>query len=142
MLLQWQTNLRAPVTYRRMPLAVWDDFAILQDLYFAIEVLGLVGELHPKVFDAVQRERTRLEEEEQIGNFVASHGIDRSRFLAVLNSDEVASKSAEARRLAEVYQVSRTPTFVVGREWTTDIARAGSATKAVEVLDFLVRGGR
>lgn len=138
-LAQWQTSLRTPVTFRRMPVALWDDFAILQDLYFAIEALGLVRELHPKVFDALQRERRRLESEEQIGDFVASNGIDRSRFLAVLNSDEVASKSLEASRLADVFQVSRTPTFIVGREWATDIARAGSATKAVEVVDFLVR---
>lgn len=141
-LTQWQTSLRTSVTFRRMPVAVWDDFAILQDLYFAIEVLGLVEDLHPKVFDALQREHRRLEEEEQIGDFVARHGIDRSRFLAVLNSDEVASKSLEARRLADVFQVSRTPTFIVGRQWATDIARAGSATKAVEVVDFLVQSRR
>lgn len=141
-LAQWRTSLRTSVNFRRMPLAPWDDFAILQDLYFAIEAMGLVGDLHPKVFDAVQRERRRLEEEEQIGDFVAAHGIDRSRFLAVLNSDEVASKSAEARRLADAFQVSRTPTFVVGREWATDVARAGSAVKVVEVVDFLVRARR
>ena len=141
-LAEWQTSLRIPVAYRRMPVAVWDDFAILQDLYFAIEGLGLVRELHLRVFDAIQRERKRFEDEEQIGDFVASHGIDRSRFLAVLNSDEVASKSLEARRLAENLQVSRTPTFIVGREWVTDIARAGSGPKAVEVLDFLVRSRR
>lgn len=141
-LAQWQTNLRTPVTFRRMPLALWDDFAILQDLYFAIEALGLVRQLHPKVFDALQHERRRLEEEEQIGDFVASHGVDRSHFLAVLNSDEVAEKSLEARRLADTFQVFRTPTFIVGREWATDIARAGSGAKAMEVLDFLVRSRR
>lgn len=139
---RWQAGLPPTMIFRRMPVAFWDDFAILQDLYFAIEVFGLVRELHPRVFDALQRERRRLEDEEQIGDFVASHGMDRSRFLAVLNSDEVASKSLEARRLAESLQVSRTPTFIVGREWVTDIARAGSAAKAVEVLDFLVRSRR
>lgn len=105
-LAQWQTRLPATVIFRRIPVAVWDDFAILQDLYFAIEALGLVRELHPKVFDAVQRERRRLEDEEQIGDFVASHGIDQSRFLAMLNSDEVASKSLEARRITDRFQIS------------------------------------
>ena len=141
-LARWQASLPPTVTFRRMPVAFWDDFAILQDLYFAIEALGLLGELHLRVFDALQRERTRLEDEEQIGDFVARHGMDRSRFLAVLNSDEVASKSLEARMLAESFRVSRTPTFIVGREWVTDIVRAGSAAKAVEVLDFLVRARR
>jgi thiol:disulfide interchange protein DsbA len=89
-----------------MPVAVWDDFAMLQDIYFTIEALGLVGDLHLKVFDALQRERERFEEEEQIGDFVASHGIDRARFLSVLNSDDVATKSLEARRLAHDLQVS------------------------------------
>lgn len=138
-LAQWEAGLPPTVTFRRMPVAIWDDFAILQDLYFAIEALGLVRDLHPKVFDALQRERRRLEDEEQIGDFVASHGMDRSRFLAVLNSDEIASKSLQARVLAESLRVSRTPTFIVGREWVTDLVRAGSAAKAVEVLDFLVR---
>lgn len=139
LLTHWQASLRTPVTFRPMPVAVWDDFAILQDIYFTIEALGLVGDLHLKVFDALQRERKRFEEEDQIGDFVASHGIDRARFLSVLNSDDVASKSLEARRLAHGLKVSGTPTFIVGREWVTDIARAGSTVKAVEVLDFLVR---
>lgn len=139
LLAHWQASVRTPVTLRRMPVAVWDDFAMLQDIYFTIEALGLVGDLHLKVFDALQRERERFEEEEQIGDFVASHGIDRARFLSVLNSDDVATKSLEARRLAHDLQVSGTPTFIVGREWATDIARAGSAAKTVEVVDFLVR---
>lgn len=142
LLAHWQASVRTPVTFRRMPVAVWDDFAMLQDIYFTIEALGLVGDLHLKVFDALQRERKRFEEEEQVGDFVASHGIDRARFMSVLNSDDVASKSLEARRLAHSLEVSRTPTFIVGREWVTDISRAGSAAKTVEVVDFLVRRRR
>lgn len=139
---QWVNGVPTKAILRRMPVAVWDDFAILQDLYFAIEALGRVGDLHPKLFDAVQREHRRIEDEEQIGDFVASHGMDRARFLAVLNSDEIASKSLESRLLAEKFQVSGTPTFIVGREWVTDIPRAGSGAKAVEVVDFLVRSRR
>lgn len=139
---QWEARLPASVILRRIPVAVWDDFAMLQDLYFAIEALGLVREFHPKVFDALQRERRRFEDEEEIGDFVASHGMDRSRFLAVLNSDEVAAKSLEASKLADDFKAFRTPTFIVGREWMTDIAHAGSAAKALEVADFLVRSRR
>lgn len=142
LLAQWQSGLTFPVRLRRMPVAYWDDFFILQDLYFALETLGLVGGLHRKVFDAIQRERTRLETEEQIGDFMARQGVDRSRFLSALNSDEVASRSLEARQLAERFRIPRTPTFIVGRAWATDVVRAGSAAKAVAVVDVLLRAPR
>lgn len=147
---RWRSNPRGPepgslpknVRLRRLPVAQWDDFIILQDLYFAIEALDLVDQLHPKVFHAVQRERRRLETEDQIGEFVASHGVDRNRFMATLNSDAVAAKSQESTQLAMRYDVSRTPTFVVGDRWKTDLARAGSPSKALGVLHFLVHIGK
>lgn len=139
---QWEATLSPKVRLRRLPLALWDDFNILQDLYFALEAIDLVPLLHLKVFEAVQRKRRRLETEDQVADFVAEQGIERSRFLSTLNSDAVAAKSFEATQLAERYNVSRMPAFVVNGRWMTDIKRVGSPRRALDVLDTVVRRGQ
>jgi thiol:disulfide interchange protein DsbA len=139
---QWEASLSPKVRLRRLPFALWDDFIILQDLYFAMDALGLVAQLHARVYHAVQGERRRLETEDQIGEFVARQGLDVHQFISTLNSDAVAARTRDASELAGRFEVSDIPTFVVGHRWKTDVPRAGSINKALAVVDFLARSGR
>lgn len=136
-LVQWQTRLPANAILRRMPVSVWDDFIPLQDLYFAIQTLGLTA-LHREVFLAIQKHRTRLETEDQVGAFVARHGVDRERFLAVFNSDEVAAKTDRATELASLYRIRGTPAIGIGGRWMTDPQLAGSPARMLDVADWLI----
>ncbi len=135
----WQKRLPSDVLFRRIPVAFREvPFVIHQKLYFAIETLGLVEQLHRKVFSALHNERQRLETPEEIGEFVAKNGIDRSRFLDTLNSFVVATKAKQASSLTAGYKVEGTPSLGVNGRWLTSGSFAGSNERSLAVAEFLI----
>jgi thiol:disulfide interchange protein DsbA len=135
----WQKRLPAQVLFRRIPVAFREvPFVMHQKLYFAIEALGLVEQLHRKAFEAIHGERQRLEKPEEIAEFVARNGIERSRFLDTLNSFGVAAKAKQASALSTGYRIEGTPSIGVDGRWLTDGSMAGSNERSLAVAEFLI----
>lgn len=134
----WQKKLPKDVLFRRIPVAFRDDFIIHQKLYFAIETMGLVEKLHHKVFMAIHTDRKRLETPDEIGGFVASHGVDRTRFLQTLDSFGVMSKVKQASALVKGYGIEGTPSIGVNGRWLTSGSMAGSNPNSLGVAEYLI----
>ena len=134
----WQKKLPRDVLFRRIPVAFREDFVIHQKLYFAIEALGLVEQLHHKVFTAIHGERKRLDTADQVGAFVASHGVDRGRFIQTIDSFTVATKVKQANALVNGYGIEGTPSVGVDGRWLTSGSMAGSNSKSLEVTEYLI----
>lgn len=139
----WQKRLPSDVLFRRIPVAFREvPFVMHQKLFFAIETLGLVEQLHRKVFTAIHAERQRLEKPEEIGEFVAKQGVDRSRFLDALNSFSVVGKAKQASSLAAGYKIEGTPSIGVDGRWLTSGSMAGSNDRSLAVAEFLIGEAR
>ncbi len=134
----WQKKLPRDVLFRRIPVAFRDDLVIHQKLYFAIEAMGLVEQLHPKVFAAIHAERKKLDTPDQIGAFVAANGVDRTQFLQVLNSFGIAAKVKQASALASGYAIEGTPSIGVNGRWLTSGSLAGSNPQSLAVAEHLI----
>ncbi len=138
----WQRKLPRDVLFRRIPVAFRDDFVIHQKLYFAIEAMGLVEQLHPKVFAAIHSERKKLDTPDLIGAFVAANGVDRSRFQQLMDSFGVAAKVKQASALATGYAIEGTPSIGVNGRWLTSGSLAGSNPKSLTVAEYLIELAR
>ena len=136
---EWQKNLPADVLFRRIPVAFREvPFVMHQKLFFAIEALGLVEQLHRKAFTAIHVERQRLETPKEIGDFAAKNGVDRTRFVDMLNSFVVATKAKQATALAAGYKVQGTPSIGVDGRWLTAGSMAGSNEQSLAVAEHLI----
>lgn len=133
----WTRKLPPDVVFRRIPVAFRDSMVTHQQLYFAIEALGLIEPLHHKVFDAIHRERQRLDRPEDIGAFVARHGVDRARFLEAMNSFGMPSRLRQVAALVQGYKVEGTPSIGVDGRWLTSGAMAGSHARSLVVAEHL-----
>ncbi|UUX96631.1 thiol:disulfide interchange protein DsbA/DsbL [Aquabacterium sp. J223] len=135
----WQKRLPADVLFRRIPVAFREvPYVLHQKLFFAIEMLGLVEQLHRKVFIAVHNERQRLEKPEEVGDFVAKHGVNRARFLDALNSFAVATKAKQATALTAGYRIQGTPSLGIDGRWVTTGSMAGTNERSLAVAEYLV----
>ncbi|OOG36581.1 disulfide bond formation protein DsbA [Polaromonas sp. A23] len=134
----WQKKLPRDVLFRRIPVAFREDLVIHQKLYFAIEAMGLVEQLHPKVFAALHAERKKLDTPDQIGTFVAAHGVDRARFLQTMDSFGVTAKVKQATALATGYAIEGTPSIGVNGRWLTSGSLAGANAKSLSVTEYLL----
>jgi thiol:disulfide interchange protein DsbA len=139
----WQKKLPPDVLFRRMPVAFRPTpFVLHQQLYFAIETLGLVEQLHRKVFYAMHVERNPLDKPESIGDFVAKNGIDREKFIETMNSFSVQTKARQAAALSAGYKIDGTPALGIDGRYFPSGSLVGSNDGALAVADYLIAQAR
>lgn len=113
-----------------------------QKLYYALESLGLVEQLHMKVFQAIHVQRERLERPEAIADLMQANGVDRTRFLAAMNSFGVAMKVRQAATQTAGYKIEGTPSLGVNGTWVTTGTMAGSNEQSLAVATHLIDQAR
>lgn len=134
----WLKRLPRDVQFRRVPVAFREDFVIHQQLYIALESLGLVEKLHGKVFHAIHAEKRRLATPGDIADFGAKNGVDGKRLVETMNSFSVAGKVKQATTLAEGYKIEGTPSLGVNGKWLTSGSLAGTNPRSLLVVDHLI----
>jgi len=134
----WQKKLPRDVLFRRIPVAFRPQLELQQKLYFAIEALDLVEQLHRKVFDSIHIAHDHLGTPAEIATFMGKNGVDPKRFEEAMNSFGVAGKVQQASRLAVGYGIEGTPAIGVDGRWLTDGSMAGSNPASLMVADYLV----
>ena len=134
----WIKKLPKDVAFRRVPVAFNDSFAPQQRLYFTLEAMGLVDTLHAKVFAAIHAEKINLSRGEQIAEWIAKQGVDKTKFMEQFNSFTVVSKVSRATQLQNAYKVEGVPALGVAGRFYTDGSIARSMERALQVVESLV----
>ena len=134
----WLKKLPRDILFRRIPVAFREDLIIHQQLYFALEALGLVEQLHGKVFQTIHGNRQRLATLSEIAAFAAKNGADGKRLVETMSSFGVAGKVKQATALAGGYKIEGTPSLGVDGRWLTSGAQAGSNARSLSVADHLI----
>ncbi|KGM40649.1 DSBA oxidoreductase [Aquabacterium sp. NJ1] len=139
----WAAKLPADVFFRRVPVAFRENpFGIHQRLFYALEAMGLLPTLHAKVFHAIHEEGLKLDKPELIGDFIAKQGVDKAKFLAVMDSFGVQTKCRQARTLADAYKIDGVPTVGIAGLYYTSVGLNGTPEKALATTDFLINKAR
>ena len=134
----WAKRLPKEVALRRIPVAFQDSFKPQQQLYYALDAMGLVDKLHARVFQAIHGEHKRLERPDTIADWVAAQGVDRAKFLEQFNSFSVAGKVSRGNQLTEAYKVEGVPAMGVAGRFYTDGSLTTSMDRCLQVVDYLV----
>lgn len=138
----WLKKAPADVAFRRVPVAFRDDFVPQQRLYYALEAMGKLDELHGKVFQDIHVNRLPTAKEDQILAFVAKNGVDKARFQEQYNSFAVSTKARRAKQLQDAYMVDGVPAMGVAGRYYVDGDLAGNMDRALQVVDYLVAEAR
>jgi Predicted dithiol-disulfide isomerase involved in polyketide biosynthesis len=107
--------------------------------YYALDTIGAVQTAQLKIFRAIHIERQRLDTPEAIAAFLGKNGVDAAKFLAAFKSFSVATSVARAKKMVVDYKVDSVPTLIVAGRWMTAPSTAGSAERALAVVDQLVQ---
>jgi protein dithiol oxidoreductase (disulfide-forming) len=135
----WIKRQNADIAIVRVPVSFRDDFVPQQRLFYALEALGKVDELHARVFAAIHGpERRALDTKDQIVAWAEQQGLDKTKFAELYDSFGVSAKARRATELQNAYRVGGVPALGVAGRFYTDGSIAQSMTKALAVTDWLI----
>ena len=143
LIVDWESNITDDVDFVRFP-AIWNGLMkIHAQVYYTAEALDAVEVLHEPVFSAINLEGNRLQNESQIGDLFAEHGVDRDKFEAAFNSFSVRAKINQAEKRMQDYEIRSTPNMIVnGKYLVTTGESVRTQQEMLEVVDFLVQKER
>lgn len=134
----WVKRAPKDVAFRRIPVAFAESFVPQQRLFYALEALNKVDELHKKVFTAIHVEKQDLKTQDKIVAWVEKQGVDKAKFLELYNSFSVSTKARKASQLQDAYRVSGVPALGVAGRFYVDGELAHGVEKALPIVDYLV----
>lgn len=138
----WSRKLPADVVLKRVPVAFRDDFVPQQRLFYTLEALGKLGELHTKVFQAIHAERQSINREDLILEWAAKQGLDQAKFKELYNSFSISTKARRATQLQDAFKVQGVPAIGIAGRYYTDGTMAGTLDRALQVTDYLIAEAR
>lgn len=138
----WIKKQPADVSVRRVPVAFRDDFVPQQRLFYTLEAMGKLSELHPKVFHAIHQDRESINKQDLIVEWAGKQGLDKAKFKELYSSFAVSDKARRATQLQDAYKVQGVPAIGIAGRYYTDGTLAGSMDRALQVTDYLVAEAR
>lgn len=138
----WAKKVPKDVSVRRVPVAFRPDFEPQQRLYYVLDSLGKVDELHKKVFNAIHVEKQQLGTLDQITAWVEKQGIPKAKFVELYNSFSVATKARKATQLQDAYAVDGVPALGINGRYFTSGTQAKTLERSLQVADYLIGQSR
>ena len=138
----WSKKVPKDVYVRRAPVAFRPDFEPQQRLYFVLESLGKVDELHKKVFNAIHLEKQQLGTADQIAAWADKQGIPKARFLELYNSFSVSTKARKSTQLQDAYAVDGVPAMGINGRYFTSGTQAKTPERSLQVTVYLIEQSR
>jgi protein dithiol oxidoreductase (disulfide-forming) len=144
----WDKAKPAYVTLTRVPVLWNEGDRSLARLYYTVQSLGKIGEMHAAIFKEIHVNNDPLigsdpgntAEAERIQIvFAQRFGITDQAFRGKFEHDMgVDTAMQHADQLIQRYRVSSVPDFVVNGKFIADVASAGSPEKLISLLNDLI----
>lgn len=134
----WMRKLPKEVVVRRVPVGFNAAFEPMQRLYYALEALGRLNDLHEKAFKAVHEDKVRFASLDVVADWAAKQGLDRQAFTQTYQSFGVSGKVKRALQLQDAYEVDATPSLGIAGRYLVP----GQAARTLVIADALIARAR
>jgi len=108
--------------------------------FYAAEVLGITDQMFDQFFDAIHKDKKRLNSPKSISKWVGGlgiEGVDADKFQKTMKSFAVDAKIRRAMELARNERINSVPSVVINGKFKTTGSMAGSNQKVIEVINKL-----
>jgi thiol:disulfide interchange protein DsbA len=112
-LVSWEKKMPKDVELTYVPTIFRDNMEPMARTFYALESLGELHRMHDALYRAWNVDAVKLYDEAQIAGFVATKGVDRTKFSAAYNSFTMQSRVTRAKQMTRSYLISGTPTLIV-----------------------------
>ncbi len=135
----WKKTKPANVEFVRVPAVFRPDWEVQARTYYALSNMGVIEDLHGKIFSAIHKDKKRLNKKASITDFVVENGVDRKKFETEYNSFSVDSMVRKAKKKQTAYKIQGVPTVAVNGKYMTSGSMSGSYENLIKIVDYLVK---
>ena len=142
----WLKSKPAYVSFSRVPVLWNEGHRSLARLYYTLDSMGKLNDVHSEIFKEVQVSGNPLvgpdlnnaaaAERVQLA-FIKKLGISEADFQKEYHGFNVETALQRADQLVQRYRISSVPMFVVNGKYVTDVTMAGGPEKLMSLLSDL-----
>jgi thiol:disulfide interchange protein DsbA len=134
----WARTKPDNVDYIRLPAVLNENWAIHAQAYYTEEALGVTDKIHADLFDAIHRDKRRIDSEKSLQDFFVAHGVSADQFRNTFHSFAVDSKVQRARQMTQRYGIDGTPSIIINGKYRTGPGMTQSYERLIDVMNFLI----
>ncbi|HUU73475.1 MAG TPA: thiol:disulfide interchange protein DsbA/DsbL [Burkholderiales bacterium] len=134
----WAIRRESRIDFKLVPALRRSAWIPLSDLFFSLHALGVLPQLHDRVYVAIHEQGRRLSSTSEQIKWAAEHGLDATVFEQAVRSDATMISTQRARDATVAYDIRVTPSIVVDGRYLTTGAMIGNASRVSLVLDQLL----
>jgi len=145
---EWAKKQGNAISFKRVHVDFGQGQKPLQRMYYTLEAMGKLDELHARIFRAIHKERQILRTDEDMLDFVTKNGVDKTKYLEISQSFGIESKMRKAKAMQDAYKIDGVPTLFVDGHYMTSpsvimnqnpgMNETDGAQGALQVMDWLV----
>jgi thiol:disulfide interchange protein DsbA len=134
----WKKSKPENVEFVRVPAVFRPDWEVQARTYYALSNMGVIEDLHGKIFDAIHKDKKRLNTKEELTDFVVENGVDRKKFEEEYNSFAVDTMVRKDKKKQSAYKIQGVPSIAVNGKYLTSGSMAGSYDNMIKILNYLI----
>jgi thiol:disulfide interchange protein DsbA len=142
----WKKTKPAFITFSRVPVMWSEGHRSTARLYYTLESLGKLDQLHGEVFKEIHTNNDPLiatDPNDAAGAlrlqaaFLQKFGISEDAFKKASQSFSVETALQRADQLVLRYRIEGVPTFVINGKYVADVRSAGAPERLLSLVDDL-----
>lgn len=134
----WTKKLPADVEFKRVPAVLSANWEPHGRIYYTFEALGVLERLHRPFFDALHRDKLRIDNVEAMNQWLSKNGVDPKKFAETTRSFGVNSKVKRAAQLSAAYRLEGVPLLAVQGRYTVSAEQGGSQQGMLGITEHLI----
>jgi thiol:disulfide interchange protein DsbA len=135
---EWNKTKPANVEFVRVPAVFRPDWEVQARAYYALSNMGVIEDIHEKIFAAIHKDKKPLNKLDLIADFVEKNGVDRNKFIEEYNSFAVDGMVRKAKKKQTEYKIEGVPSVAVAGKYLTSGSMSGSYENLIKIINYLV----
>lgn len=135
---QWVEKNKQNIVFKRVAVDFGGVYGRYQKLFYTLEAMGKLEELHNKVFDSFHKENKTIEKDRDLVDFAKDNKLDPKQLLSIYHSFSVAAKAKQANKIVDDYKIDGVPTVLINGKYVTSSQMVGGRDEVLKVMTHLV----